>query len=318
MPEISVIVPIYKVEKSLRKCLESLVNQTNQEIEIILVNDGSPDKSGEIAKEYNLKFGNKVFYYEKENGGLSDARNFGLKKARGKYIAFVDSDDYINVNLFKKLEKYIKEDYDLVKFKITTVDLEDNTVNVNKSPVFENKTGEEAYELLYKEDKLTDVAWSYIYKKEFWDKNKFEYPVGAYHEDFALTSLIILKAKKVASTDIDGYYYVQSENSITRGNPETQFKRNMDLISHYDTMIEKIENYNISKTSKENIKIYYTNAIILALDNLKDKAQRKAYIKQIKQRKMVKNIKVRNLKQFMKKSILNININLYLKLKNKA
>ena len=115
---------------------------------------------------------------------------------------------------------------------------------------------------------MTDVAWAYLYKREFFINNKFEYSKGLYHEDFGLTSLIILKAKKVASTDVEGYYYVQTQNSITRGNEKNAYKRNIDLLKHYDNMIEKINEYNISKKSKENIKIYYTNSILLAINNL--------------------------------------------------
>ena len=167
MPDISVIVPIYNVEKQLKRCIESLINQKKNNIEIILVNDGSTDNSGEIAKQYAKKYSDKIVYYDKENGGLSDARNFGIKKANGKYISFVDSDDYIDLNLYKDLEKYIKEDYDLVKFKIIRVDENCNKIDENNNPVFYDKTGEEAFDILYKQDKMTDVAWAYIYKKDF-------------------------------------------------------------------------------------------------------------------------------------------------------
>ena len=100
MAEISVIVPIYNVEKQLNRCIESLLKQKIQQIQIILVNDGSTDNSGKIAKEYAKKFPDKILYLEKENGGLSDARNYGIKHATGEYLAFVDSDDYISTFLY--------------------------------------------------------------------------------------------------------------------------------------------------------------------------------------------------------------------------
>lgn len=315
MPDISVIVPIYNVEKQLKRCIESLINQKKNNIEIILVNDGSTDNSGEIAKQYAKKYSDKIVYYDKENGGLSDARNFGIKKANGKYISFVDSDDYIDLNLYKDLEKYIKEDYDLVKFKIIRVDENCNKIDENNNPVFYDKTGEEAFDILYKQDKMTDVAWAYIYKKDFFINNKFMYSKGMYHEDFGLTSLIILKAKKVASTDIIGYYYVQTSKSITRGNPKTLYDRNMNLLKHYDNMLKIIQGYDISKKSIQNIKIYYTNSIILSVNNLKDQQQKKEYIKEIKKRKIIKNIKARNVKQLVKKILLCIDIRIYLKLR---
>ena len=103
MAKVSVIVPIYNVEKYLPKCLDSLVNQTLDDIEIILVNDGSLDDSRKIAKEYSEKYKDKIIYLEKENGGLSDARNYGIPYATGEYIAFLDSDDYIDIDAYKQM-----------------------------------------------------------------------------------------------------------------------------------------------------------------------------------------------------------------------
>ena len=317
MPKVSVIVPIYNVEKYLEKCLDSLVNQTLEDIEIILVNDGSTDNSGEIAKKYANKYKDKIIYLEKENGGLSDARNYGLEYVKGDYISFVDSDDYISKNLYSELVKYMDEDYDMIKFKILTVDLKNNKIIENKTEKFENKTGEEAFDILYKTDKMTEVAWGYLYKASFWKENNFKYSINMYHEDFGLTPLVILKAKKVASTNILGYYYVQSDKSITRNSDENKkLKMSYDLLKFYDNMVKKIEKYDISKKSKENIKIYYTNCILLEIKNISSKIERQKYIKEIKKRKMIKNIKVRNFKQLIKRIILGININLYLKVQD--
>lgn len=314
MVKISVIVPIYNVEKQLSRCLESILKQEENDLEIILVNDGSPDNSGEIAKEYATRYPDKILYFEKENGGLSDARNFGIKHSSGKYLAFVDSDDYITENLFKDLAPYMEADYDMVKFKISVINEDGSVINKNYSPIFENKSGEEAFDILYKSDVMTEVAWGYIYKREFFVNNNFEFAKGLYHEDFGLIPLVLIKASKVASTDVFGYNYVQTKTSITRGNEELRYRRAEDLLKHYDYMIEKIKKYNVSKITKQNIKIYYTNCIILELNNLNDEEQRR-YIKQIRKRKMVNNIKARNLKQFIKKLILMCNIRLYLKLR---
>lgn len=314
MVKISVIVPIYNVEKQLSRCLESILKQEENDLEIILVNDGSPDNSGEIAKEYATRYPDKILYFEKENGGLSDARNFGIKHSSGKYLAFVDSDDYITENLFKDLAPYMEADYDMVKFKISVINEDGSVINKNYSPIFENKSGEAAFDILYKSDVMTEVAWGYIYKREFFVNNNFEFAKGLYHEDFGLIPLVLIKASKVASTDVFGYNYVQTKTSITRGNEELRYRRAEDLLKHYDYMLEKIKKYNVSKITKQNIKIYYTNCIILELNNLNDEEQRR-YIKQIRKRKMVNNIKARNLKQFIKKLILTCNIKLYLKLR---
>ena len=314
MVKISVIVPIYNVEKQLNRCIESLLKQKIQQIQIILVNDGSTDNSGKIAQEYAKKFPDKILYLEKENGGLSDARNYGIAHATGEYLTFVDSDDYISDNLYEDLEKYLEQDYDMIKFKIEKVDENGNKILENYTPVFADKTGEEAFEILYKSDELTEVAWGYVYKRKMWIKNNFKFAKGMFHEDFGLIPLVILKANKVASTNIMGYYYVQTSSSITRGKPETIYKRAEDLLKHYDNMIETIKGYNISNESRENIKIYYTNCILLNINNL-DKKDKNKYIKEIKKRKMTENIKARNFKQLLKKIILRINIKLYLKIR---
>src|SRR5574344_1021790 len=174
MAKISVIVPIYNVEKQLRKCIDSLINQQLKDVQIILVNDGSTDNSAEIAKEYANRYENKIIFLNKENGGLSDARNYGIKYAQGDYISFVDSDDYITPNLYNDLIAYTVENYDVIKFKFSSVNEAGDTLNTNKSPEFENKTGEEAFNILYKTDKMMDVAWSYIYRRDFGKSNNFE------------------------------------------------------------------------------------------------------------------------------------------------
>ena len=203
----------------------------------------------------------------------------------------------------------------MIKYKLVKVDENYNETEKVDGPIFEEKTGEEAFNTLYYQDVMLQPAWLYLYKTKFWKENNFEYPVGKLHEDFALTSLIMLKAKKVASTNVYGYYYYQSSSSITRGNDQQKImKRALDMLYHYDYMNEKIKEYNISKQTLENLKIYYTNNIILKIEDL-NKINQKYYIKEIKKRKILKNIKARNFKQLLKKIILNINIRWYLKLR---
>ena len=169
---ISVIVPIYNTEKYLARCIESILCQTYTNLEIILVDDGSTDKSGDICDFYARK-DNRVKVVHKKNGGLSDARNYGLKYATGEYISFVDSDDYITENLYTDLLPYMEQKYDMIKFKIAKVDEQGNVLEKNYTPLFEEKSGEEAFDILYKADVMTEVAWGYLYKRDFFRRNKF-------------------------------------------------------------------------------------------------------------------------------------------------
>lgn len=315
MQKISVIIPVYNTEKYIKKCIDSVINQSYENIEIIIVNDGSEDKSGEIIKEYITSYNNKIVYLEKENGGLSDSRNYGMKHATGDYICFIDSDDYIDSDLFGKLHKYMDLNYDMIKYKLVKVNEEYNEIDRVDGPVFEEKTGIEAFNILYSSDVMMQPSWLYLYKKSFLYENKFKYPVGKYHEDFATTALIMLKAEKVASTNIYGYFYYQSATSITRGNDVIKKnKRAWDMLEHYDFMIDTIKKINLDKNTKDNLKLFYTNNILLKIEEV-SKEKKNQYINEIKKRKMIKNIKVRNIKQFIKRILLTININWYLSLR---
>lgn len=318
MPKLSVIVPVYNTEKYVKKCLESIANQTMRDLEIIIVNDGSEDNSETVIKQWiesNKEI--KVKYFKKQNGGLSDARNYGVTKALGKYISFVDSDDYIDVNLYKNLEIYMDRNIDLIKFKMKTVNEQGKIIEKLGGPVFEECTGEEAFEKLCGMDRYIDPACIYLYKKEFYIKNKFKYELGAYHEDFGLTPLIIINAKTFISLEEYGYNYLQSDNSITRNQDnERNIKKANDTLKHYDNMINKIEKYDITDKTKELVKRYYTNTVILKAKELKkQKKEFNNYIKEIKKRKLYRNIKPCNIKQFIKRMILSVSVDLYIKVR---
>ena len=122
MPKISVIVPVYNNEKYIGKCIESILKQKMQDFEIIIVNDGSTDDSEQVINKYLTLYMDKIKYYKKENGGISSTRNFGINKATGDYICFVDSDDYISDDLFEKLDKYIHKQIDIIKYKCNAAD----------------------------------------------------------------------------------------------------------------------------------------------------------------------------------------------------
>ena len=315
MPKISVIIPVYNTEKYIEKCLESLAGQTMQDFEVIIVNDGSTDNSKKVIKDYMKNSNLDIRYLEKENGGLASARNYGVEKALGKYISFLDSDDYLDKNLFSNLEKYMDEDIDLIKFKMKTVDEKENVIEKLDGPVFDVCTGEEGYKKLCTTDKYMDPACIYLYKREFFVENNFKYKLR-YHEDFGLTSLIIVQAKTFVSTEFFGYNYLQTEESLTRGKDyKKDVDRAKDMLAHYDNMITLIDAYyNISDETKDLVKRYYTNSVVLKADTLKGE-DKKRYIKEIKDRFMYRNIEPENLKQKVKRMLLKYNVSLYLKMR---
>lgn len=315
MPRVSVIVPVYNTAKYLDKCLRSLINQTMQDIEIIIVNDGSTDNSDEIIKQYLKKYPNKIKYYAKENEGLSATRNYAVEQAIGDYISFVDSDDFVDENLYQNLEKEMSKEVDLIKFKMIKIDINSAKTQRITGPVFDVMTGQEAFNLLVFKDILIEPACIYLYKRTTFLQHQFKFTNNRYNEDFGLIPIILLKSETVISTDIYGYNYVQSNISITRNNDyEKKKKSAYDLLYYYDNLQKEIEKIKINTKTKENILQYYTNAILLATKKLK-KEDEKNYIKEIKKRKLIKNIKPRNIKQILKKIILIINIKIYLKLK---
>lgn len=328
MPKVSVIITAYNAEKTIERCLNSILDTDYQDYEILLINDGSTDKTEEIAQ---LFAADKIKYFSKENSGVADSRNFGIEKAKGDYITFIDSDDYVSRNYFENIDKYIAQGIDIIKRKgIIINEFNKNTLNFNAQKSSENNlqnvseqkiqgatfdvtTGEEAFNKLCFTDKYLDTLWSYIIKKSFFTENNFSFEVGRYHEDFGLLPLMILKANKVVSLDQYVYYYVQTDGSIMREkNIEKTIKKAKDVLYHYDNILSTIENYNLSKITKENVRIYCTNSILLKVKEFDGKEQN-WYIGELKKRKIYKNIKIKNLKQLIKRILLFINIKWYAK-----
>lgn len=314
MPKISVIMPVYNTGIYLHKCFNSILSQKMQDFEIIVINDGSTDNSEEVIQQYINKYPEKIKYYKKENGGISSARNYGVKKATGDYLCFIDSDDYIGEGLFANLEKYLYK-ADLIKYKCIRVNQNSEEIERVDGPVFATKSGEEAFKELYAKDVLIDVVWLFLYKRSFFMEKQFEFSENRYHEDWALVPYSIIMAESVISTDIYGYYYVQSSNSITRDNDdEKKYKRVCDMLYHYDNLIGKLSSSNYKQETIDCFKTYMSNCLILRVEEVPKKYQ-KQYINEIKKRKIIDNIKATDIKQLIKKIILKISIKLYLKIR---
>ena len=212
---ISVIVPIYMGEKWLPRCIEAIRNQSFQNLEIILVNDGSPDNSGRVCEEF-AAIDNRIKIVHKENGGLSDARNAGIAVAAGQYIMFVDEDDYIHPDMAKILYQTMKATKaDIVVCDFLPVSdeakVEYPQITQTAEPVcFE---GQEIMNQLYYRNLLTVVAWNKLYKKEVFAKHG--YIKGRVHDDESAIHFILHACKKTAYIEEKLYYYVQREGSIT-------------------------------------------------------------------------------------------------------
>lgn len=267
----SVIVPVYNSEKYLNKCFESIINQTNQDFELLIINDGSPDNSQEIITKYQNKYPLKIKSFTKENGGLSDARNYGVAKARGEYIVFVDSDDFINTRLLEHLELCIKHDFpDVVGYNFVDMDQNYKQTNITTKPHKSNISGEEAISELVLSKQYFEPAWGFAYNLDYWKSNKFEYIKGLLHEDFALTPLVIVKANKVSFIDFDGYYYIKTSNSITRNlSIEKEQKLAKDLLKGFDFLNAEVQKINFNNEyAKKLLMSYLANSLIYRLENI--------------------------------------------------
>lgn len=213
---ISVIVPIYKVEKYLKRCVDSIINQTYKNLEIILVDDGSPDGCGSICDEYAEK-DSRVRVIHKENGGLSDARNAGLDIAAGEYIGFVDSDDYIAPEMYEvMLGRLTETGADTAVCNcLCTGDMDDYREQFNRSEAMKDCVLNRDAAL----EKLTEkygwvyvTAWNKLYKKRIFDNIRF--PKGKIHEDEFIIHRVIGESGKIACINQRLYYYFQRRGSI--------------------------------------------------------------------------------------------------------
>ena len=318
MKKLSVIIPVYNAEKTLKKCIESVLKQKDEELEIVLINDGSTDASDKMIQEYKEKNPKIISYYKKKNTGVADTRNYGIKKAKGTYILFLDADDYLDIHLYGLVKQYMEKGIDLIKFKLQRENEKGKVIETVDGPVFEDKTGEEGFEKLYATDVLLDSPCVYVIKKDIFIKNKLEFKVGTEHEDFGLMPFVIVLAKTMISINFYGYHYVQVKGSITRNDSyEKTKKKANDALKQYDEALLKIEKYQLNKKTAETLKIYYTNAILLKIETLEKKDQ-KEYIKEIRKRKMTKNIKAKDIRQLFRKIMLSLNIKWYLSLRRKV
>lgn len=249
MPKVSVIVPVYNVENYIEKCLNTLVNQTIQDIEIIIVNDGSTDNSKNVIEKFIKKYPEKIVYLEKENGGLSDARNYGLPYAKGEYIAFLDSDDYVELDMYERMyEVAKKENSDIVE-----CDFIWEYPNKQKQDIGKIYNGK--HEML---EKVRVVAWNKLIKRQILNDTQILFPKGYRYEDVEFTYKLIPYLNKVSFLKKPCIHYVQRENSISN----SQNERTREIFNVLDNVINFYKEKNFYDEYKEELEYVYTRYLL--------------------------------------------------------
>ena len=273
-PEISIIVPIYNVERYLDRCIKSILNQTFKDFELILVNDGSTDKSGVICDNYK-NIDDRIVVIHKENEGLSSARNSGLDIAKGKYIGFVDSDDYIDKDMYHELyEALIKNNSDISICKFVRV-YDDSEIKFSNNDLLENNYSNiEALKELYKENSLDFiVVWNKLYKSGLIKNNR--YPIGRKYEDEFIIHKLLYKCNKVTYINKELYCYYQRKNSIINSKFSIKdidrLDYHLDRVRFFNNINEKV----LKEKSIYNFVISYFDLYSKVKYTLKDEYNRK-------------------------------------------
>lgn len=264
MPKVSVIIPVYNVGNYIEKCLDSVVNQTLEDIQIIVVNDGSTDNSENVINKFIKKYPNKIEYYKKENGGLSDARNYGLNYVTGEYVGFVDSDDYIDLCMYEKM-------YNLAKKE------EADIVECDFSWVYPDKTKiDTGIEYRTKEDLFINsrvMACNKLIKKEI--IKGITFPKGLRYEDVEFFYKLLPNVNKILLAKEPLYYYIQRESSISN----LQNERTAEIFIILNNILEYYKENNIYDKYKSELEYMYIRFLLgssfLRMVKIKDKKIRK-------------------------------------------
>lgn len=279
MSKVSVIIPVYNVEKYLRECLDSVINQTLKDIEIICVNDGSTDNSRDILEDYSQR-DYRVRIIDKKNGGLSSARNAGMKAARGEFLSFIDSDDWIDSMMLEKLYKSIQDnDSDI---SICAVHLFDETTKCidDSSKYYTLEVFDESFDnraFSYKDTKpfIMDVcimAWNKLYRRSLIEQYGAEFPEGLIFEDGPFFFSIFFKTERISIVrDFLYYYRINRKNSII----QKAGKKFLDIIDVAELMYEKIKDLEDFEDIRYTFFAKKIEDFIYRFEHLKPKYKRK-------------------------------------------
>lgn len=231
MPKYSIIIPFYNVEDYILDCVRSVSAQKFIDFEALFINDGSLDNSEDILKKYLKENPDKrIKILKKTNGGLSDARNYGLKKSKGKYICFIDSDDFIDTNMLEKIDSKIKDsDIDMLVFDF--YEYYNESKKVLRKGINNKSLSNKKKSILLS----PPAAWNKVYNRKLLLDNKILYPVGLWYEDLATTPRLALCAKKIIYINQPFYYYRQRQGSImsTFNEKILDMTKSLDIVYSY-------------------------------------------------------------------------------------
>lgn len=250
IPTLSIIVPVYNVEMYLKRCLDSLVKQTLRNIQIILVDDGSTDASLMILEEFAEKYPNLFKVYTKQNGGLSDARNFGLEFVKSKYLGFIDSDDFIEPAMFETMyKKAIDEDADIVVCDVK-VEFENSSKNYIMKGLVEKSDN------IQKNAILSPLfAWNKIYRTDFFMSSHFTYPKNLWYEDIPVTIPLFSMTKKISYVPQALIHYWQRWSSIMGSKNSKKLMDIFEIIGLTKEHLKQINQYTEFKLEMEYVTI---------------------------------------------------------------
>jgi glycosyltransferase involved in cell wall biosynthesis len=278
---VSIIVPIYNTSQYLSRCIDSLINQTLENIEIILIDDGSTDNSFEICKKYEKDFKN-IRIYSQKNSGQGVARNYGIGMAKGQYVCFVDSDDYVDCNMYKSLYNMANAyncDICIVGHEKIYNNINAHMCDVNASYGIKVDSEDILKDFLLQ--KISSFPWDKLFRREFLLTNNIKFPEGYYFEDINFVIKTLYNSKKIAITNEPYYKYLQRSNSTTF----TVSKKHLnDFEVQVNEMFKFVENSPIFKNMTvelENCKFVYTNMLLKMIKRLEIEDTLRSYFEDL-------------------------------------
>lgn len=297
-PLLTVVIPVYNVEKYLNRCIESILLQEWKNYDILLVDDGSTDRSPQICDDY-VKAYDFISVIHKENGGLSEARNTGISQAKGEYVYFPDSDDWLEPDAFMALAEVLEsQKFDIISFNREFVKGEEDAI-VSEPEMTQVFEGKDAFVQMLKHSYITGFANDKIYRKSLFIDNNILFPKGKYYEDLGTNYKLFLSAKKVYATNQKYYHYlIDNPDSITQSWNEKKFS---DMFGFYkDIFYSDFVRSQLNQEELQISQLYYVNGLIHILASLYKSKLDKKYIDitdQVKQELLKHGVSLSQMKE---------------------